>query len=224
MELDQYITAQYIKTGSGLPYVNVELWAGYDGQQHRMFRGQLTKGESLKQGAEWVTNLEIKDGVTAQSMQTAQPMPQNTSGTAIITQLLNDTGQELGGVSPDSEVIREPLPLYGNSQELARQLSGDNVFISDGKIYAVARSSALVGDVPVINAESGLLKQPQIKSENVTIELVCEPQLLPAQVLEVQADGFRWSGYQFQIGEIKHTFDNYGSSTSSVMLNIIPRI
>lgn len=171
--------------------LNVTLNAGYGSGPYWpvIFKGNVTRGYSVREGVNWITNLECFDGGLAfANSVTHGASGQFPAGTtykqifeSFVAQGLLPYGVSLGVISDyfGSQVTAKGQSFSGNTIELLDELSNHNFFIDNLKANVFLTSEALKQGSPVVlNAQSGLLGTPVREQSILNVRMLFEPRLV----------------------------------------------
>lgn len=199
----------------------VRLEAGYDGTTRRLFEGDLLYCNSVREGVDWITELQVVEGMRAAkearvnrsykggvSARTAvkeiakamglQP-PRNDEMTALVTQYVNG------------------LSLYGNAAtELTRILAphGISWSIQDGRLIFLRDSDVRPGQYVEVKQDGGLVGSPSFGTPEkpgrrpvLTATSLLNPGIVPGgrvKVTSLTANGI------FRVERVTHSGDSFG--------------
>jgi hypothetical protein len=204
--------------------LHVRLDAGYDGQLHRLFVGDVRFAESVRDGAEWHSVLHVGDGarayrharvnrsyregVTARALLAecasamALVVPPNAAAIAVLdTQFVN--GITLNGqASRELDRILEPLGVVWS--------------IQDGRLQVLLRDDARSDPAILVNQDTGLIGSPAFgsppqKGEKATLsfKMLLYPGITPGGLVSVQS---REINGVFKVDRVAHTGDTHGDA------------
>lgn len=170
----------------------IRLQAGYEKNLSVIFEGNITQSWSVREGNSFITQLESFDGGFAFANSfTNINFPANTSQRSVIetfVQGLSSAGVKPGVIGTFSD---PPLPrgnaFSGSTISLLREQTGGRFFIDNGKAYALSDNECLSGPVMTINAQSGLLGTPVREETIITFDMLFEPRLVLAQLINLQS-------------------------------------
>lgn len=170
-------------------YRSVELKAGYGNTMPTIFKGNVQRCWSVRQGVDFITELESSDGGFAMvNGQTATSYPKGTSNNAILDSIVNTLPQAKKGVlgSFPGKTVRGNT-FSGNTVDLLRDLTNGNFFIDLERVYCLGDTECIQGSVQVITSESGLLGTPVREETVLTFDILFEPRLLIGQLVELRS-------------------------------------
>lgn len=180
--------------------LNVTLNAGYGPGPYWpvIFKGNVTRGYSVREGVNWITNLECFDGGLAFANATIHgangQFPSGTSYKQIFEQFVNQSlvpyGVSLGAISDyfAQKVTSKGQSFSGNTVELLDELSNHNFFIDNLNANIFLSSEALSQQNPVVlNAQSGLLETPVREQSILLVKMLFEPRLVIGSVIKLDS-------------------------------------
>lgn len=190
---------------------SVELAAGYGKVLPIVFKGNITQAWSVREGTNFITQIESFDGGFAYSNGftdgAAGQFAAATPLKAVITSLADSLpGVSLGAIG-DYSYITQPArgPSYsGPTCSLLSELTGGGFFIDNSKVNCLGDSECLGGNIQVINAKSGLLGTPVREQTILHFDMLFEPQLLIGQKIQLQSvTDANFNGY-YKITALHH--------------------
>lgn len=203
--IDEASKARGFAVNGKIYQVVCSVFAGYDGQEFAIFTGDVMNASSTKQGTDWTTSLQLQTGATQLGADIAA---------ASKTPLAGFTGSQ-------AREFAYPVPVMGSPEQAFREIEGKSLMPNlDGGLRAVATDFNRRGLVPVINAETGLLRVPEIKGDFVKVGCIFDPRFLLGQLVQVESLYYREVNKQYRIDEITHSVDNYGQNTTELSLAI----
>lgn len=169
-------------------YRKVILQAGYD-DLATLFVGNLFQSFSYRQGVDIITSINARDGeFDTVNAKTFRSVAEGTTFRDLLKGLIGDFTNITEGTVGDveGELIR-PAALDGNTYALLDTYSGNQVFIDLEKVNILKPNEVLVGEVPLISPQTGLLKTPQREDAFLTIATLFEPRIIMSQIVELQS-------------------------------------
>ncbi|WP_421550677.1 hypothetical protein [Kluyvera intermedia] len=152
---------QLLKSEDEEKYIPVRLEVGYDGKLRLMFQGSVKSGAVKREGATHIVSLECEDGghdyINSFTSRTVRGKDQ------VIDSVLQDMpNTKKGSVTKQQALIRPKVLVGSSSKILTDMLSPDeSFFIKDERIHILKDNEVTSGNIPVVNARSGLLNTPQ---------------------------------------------------------------
>lgn len=169
----------------------VSLQAGYGKNLPVIFAGSITQAWSVRQGVNFVTQIESFDGGFAfinGVTNTAFEPP--TDQKTVIQTLVNNLASQ--GVSPGAignfpGLLTRGNTYSGNTTDLIRQLTNENFFIDNGKANCLNSDEYIDGPQANINSASGLLGTPVVEQTILTFDMIFEPSLYVGQIANIES-------------------------------------
>lgn len=152
---------QLLKSEDEDKYIPVKLEVGYDGRLRQVFQGSLKSGAVKREGAIHIASLECEDGghdyINAFTSRTVRGKDQ------VVDSVLQDMpNTKKGSVTKQQALIRPKVLVGRSSKILTDTLAPDeSFFIKDERIHILKANEVTSGNIPVVNARSGLLNTPQ---------------------------------------------------------------
>lgn len=193
--------------GSGKEYRQVIFSAGYQ-ELSTIFQGSLVEGWTERSGTEIITHLRCQDGLyQIANAYTSQTFQAGTSMNDIFKTLLQDLGLQQGivGTIPENQSPLRAAAYNGNTFQLLRDNFNNRVFIDLEKTYLLADDEVILGQVPLISSETGLLGVPRRQNTYIQVDIIFEPRIQIGQIVEVVSKiDPRFNG-QWKVQGIKHS-------------------
>jgi hypothetical protein len=152
---------QLLKSEDEEKYIPVRLEVGYDGKLRQVFQGSVKSGAVKREGAIHIVSLECEDGghdyINSITSRTVRGKDQ------VIDSVLQDMpNTKKGSVTKQQALIRPKVLVGSSSKILTDMLSPDeSFFIKDERIHILKDNEVTSGNIPVVNARSGLMNTPQ---------------------------------------------------------------
>lgn len=188
---------------------SVELKAGYGNNLATIFSGNITQAWSVREGTNFITQIECFDGGFAYVNGTVNlGFPAGTPYASVIAAIAATLPNvTIGAIGNYPGVLTKYNTYSGNSMFILQELTGGGAFIDKGKFYALGSNEyvASLGTVGVISSASGLLGTPVLETSIVHFDMVFEPGLNVGQQIlllsETAAPGFNGS---YIVNGVKH--------------------
>ncbi|WP_410688526.1 hypothetical protein [Citrobacter europaeus] len=152
---------QLLKSEDEEKYIPVRLEVGYDGKLRQVFQGSVKSGAVKREGAIHIVSLECEDGghdyINSFTSRTVRGKDQ------VVDSVLQDMpNTNKGSVTKQQALIRPKVLVGSSSKILTDTLAPDeSFFIKDERVHILKANEVTSGNIPVVNARSGLLNTPQ---------------------------------------------------------------
>jgi hypothetical protein len=218
----------------GMSAVAVQLFAGYDGVNSLIFRGELRDVFSRwEENGSWVTVLRGADGDAA--MRTARTNYGQRPGVSVarvVQQLATDLGVGIGNaaraiVSGNLEGVGNAfgkgVTMSGSTQEQLDKIlrsAGKEWSIQDGELQVIDAGAALQASVTVLSPITGLMGTPEVQDKGANkgkAQIRCRilPDLNPGRAAAVESATVIGV---WRIDEVTYTGDTHGQDwTAEIM-------
>lgn len=207
---------------------SISFSAGYGDNLSLAFLGSITQAWSVREGNNMITQIESFDGGYAYvNAITNDQYPSGTPQTSIIDSLV----QSLPGVTPGargnySGQISRGNSYSGSTTDILNQLTGGGFFIDNGKAHCLKDSECLGGDIPLINAQAGLLGTPVKESTYINFEMLFEPGLRVGQLIRLESQTAEHFNGTHKVLSIKHrgTISEAVCGTAISQVGLLPGV
>lgn len=164
--------------------------AGYGERLSLAFAGNITQAWSVREGNNMVTQIESFDGGFAYiNAITGSSYPEGTPQESIVDSLVQSmkgVGVTPGAIGRYPGQTSRGNAYSGSTTDILNQITGGGFFIDNGKANCLNENECLDGPIPLINSQSGLLGTPTIEQQYINIELLFEPSIHIAQLIQLQ--------------------------------------
>lgn len=162
--------------------------AGYGDNLSLAFKGNISQAWSVREGTNMVTQIESYDGGYAYiNAVTNDQFPKDTPQSSILDSLVkNLPGVSVGAIGSYEGQISRGNSYNGSTTDILNQITGGGFFIDNGKANCLNDDECLEGDIPLVNAQSGLLGTPVKESTYINFDMLFEPSLRVGQLIELQ--------------------------------------
>lgn len=208
-----------LKGSAGL----VSLDVGYTGAVFRLFVGDLIHVSTQRQGAEWVTLLQIHDGsVQYRSARINESMGPGTLLSDAIKKAADAMGLPLGNLLSHVTNRRSGWASFGRGvvlsgpaqAELDKLLrtAGYEWSIQDGQLQVLAPDETLAEKIVVLNESSGLIGSPERSTKegetgHVKARSLLQPGLTPGRRVRIEGEAIKGD---FKVLRTLYTGDSWG--------------
>lgn len=193
----------------------VQLFAGYGTQLSTIFSGNITQCWSVREGVNFITQIECFDGGFVYNNNTTNlSFPSGTPNSVIINTLIANLSPtiKVGTIQPLTGTTGRGKSYSGNTCELLGQLTNGGFFIDNGTANVLNNQQTLQGSLSMINYQNGLLGTPVREQNILTFDMIFEPRLQAGQGItltsltapnfnSVNASG--WVNY-YKLNSVKH--------------------
>lgn len=168
----------------------ITFYAGYGKNMPLAFTGSITQAWSVREGNNMVTQIESFDGGFAYiNALTNTSFPNGVPKTSIIDSLVkNLPGVKVGAIGDYQGQITRGSAYSGSTPDLLVEITGGGFFIDNGKANCLNDNECLESDIPLINAQSGLLGTPVLEQQYINFEMLFEPGLKVAQLIQLVSE------------------------------------
>lgn len=189
-------------------YKSVQLQAGYGDTLPVIFSGNITQCWSVREGNNFITSIECFDGGFAfTNAQSNILIPAGTPQVDMLQTLIADLGPSFispGAIGSFPGNLSRGIALSGNTTDILRDRTGGAFFIDNGKAHILGNSECLVGEMLLINSQSGLLGTPVLERTTLTFDMIFEPRLTVCQKVELKSStGANFNGF-YKVISLKH--------------------
>ncbi|EEO0341363.1 hypothetical protein GID45_12145 [Salmonella enterica] len=152
---------QLVKAEDDEKYIPVRLEVGYNGKLRQVFQGSVKSGAVKREGATHIVSLECEDGghdyINAFTSRTVRGKDQ------VVDSVLQDMPNTKKGSVTKQQALIRPKVLVGSSSKILTDMLSPNesFFIKDERVHILKSNEVTSGNIPVVNARSGLLNTPQ---------------------------------------------------------------
>lgn len=167
---------QLVKAEDDKKYIPVRLEVGYNGKLRQVFQGSVKTGAVSREGPIHIVSLECEDGghdyINAFTSRTVRGKDQ-----VVDSVLLDMPNTRKGSVTNQQPLIRPKVLVGSSSKILTDMLAPDeSFFIKDERVHVLKDSEVTSGNIPVVNARSGLLNTPQSTKGSAQADANKQPQ------------------------------------------------
>lgn len=152
---------QLVKAEDDDKYIPIRLEVGYDGKLRQVFQGSVKSGAVKREGPIHIVSLECEDGghdyINAFTSRTVRGKEQ------VIDSVLQDMPNTKKGAVTKQQALIRPKVLVGRSSKIISDMLApdESFFIKDERVHILKAHEVTSGNIPVVNARSGLLNTPQ---------------------------------------------------------------
>ena len=212
------------------PLRAIQFRAGYQSESGGLlplcFNGTVLTCYSTRPGTEWVTEIEAFDGGWNMANGNGVSLTQYANTTA------QDTLKQLAALLPYQvgNVIIGNFPvvngrgevLFGNIWDLILQKSNGLAFIDNGQVKVLNYRDVILGMLPTISADTGLLGFPKRTPTTLEFDMIFEPRLIVGQLIKLVSESRQlnrpWKVISFNHHGTITTAGEAGDCLTSVVL------
>lgn len=176
-----------------------------------VFQGNITQASSMREGPNFITTIEALDGGFAfnnpSENGTALPtFPAGTPNQTIITTVADALPKtSLGAIGSFPGSSGTGASFIGPPQEILSQYTGGGFFIDNESVNCLNTNEVIESsNIPLINAQAGLLNTPALEQYWLYFDMIFEPRLQIGQLIALQSStDFLFNG-QAKVVSIHH--------------------
>ena len=202
----------------------IQLLAGYGQNPPVVFTGNITQAWSVREGTNFVTQVESFDGGFAfANSYTNKSFPAGTPQQTVIKGVMQDfipNGVTVGAVGSFPGTLGRGNAHNGTTVEVMKQLTGGNFFVDNGIANAIGNTEYIAGPVTTIDYSTGLLGTPIREETYINFDMLFEPRLLAGQKVYLQSVTDEFFRGDYKVVSIKHR----GMISDSVCGNAITSV
>lgn len=205
------------------------LAAGFDGVTNQLFSGNITWGQSRREGTEWETKLQISDGGRAF---TYARMSRSYKPPISPKQILTDAAATMGLTLPpeieQDPVMRQALAsgytAHGPTRDVMTKVLapyGYGWSIQDGRYQVLNDKQVLQTQAFQIDIDAGLIGTPELSvphrpsdPSELTCEVLLYPQMQVGSQINLTSDSVNGL---YRVNEVTHQGDNFGDDWKTTM-------
>lgn len=211
-------------------YWQMIIVAGYgDSELYEIFRGNIQAAYSMKQGTEWVTEIEGYDA--AYAIQNGFMNETVTAGTQkpdMLRRVIKYLPGLLTGVigSPAQGETKRGQVLFGPSYDILKDQTDGQMFIDCETVNIMSDNEVIDGQVFVVGDpddqnNGGLFSTPRRRETFLDVETLFSPEIRVGYYTEIHSMDKRYDGQYKTIG-VKHSvrFSGADSGDARTMLSL----
>lgn len=212
-------------------YRAVEFWAGYNegttpaliaavqsvtqknvAKQHkpipRIFRGDVKRAYSYRQGTEFITKIEASDGgFGSVHGNFDKTYNEGTSYTQVISDLIQSIPNiTIGGIGTFKDKLPRRTTISGNPKDLLQEYTNGKFYIDCERGYALGDNEYLVNeDLDTISDQKGLLGVPIKENQLVKVEMLFEPYVMVGQQIKLKTNTVPYYDGAYKVMSVTHS-------------------
>lgn len=171
-------------------YRRVIFEAGYGNQLSMLFIGSIFDANSARQGSNMITNITSRTGFfDVRATQTFRTIAAGASLKQVLTSLIGDfpninKNPVIGDVG--GEIFPRAVSLAGLTHYQLQELASPvRPYIDNERIFILKNNEIVTGDIPVIDASTGLLETPRRDDAYLSVTTLFEPRVQMGQGIKV---------------------------------------
>lgn len=186
----------------------VKLWAGYGNFRPLIFNGQLLAASSQREGVDFITTIEGHDSLSVSDSFTnvvfSGPVTRKELVEALAKDLKGIDAKPIIGDFPSATQTSRGVVLSGNTWGLINVYTEGRATIDNGQLKVLFDRQAIVGGLPILNAETGLLGTPRRGASRMEVPMLFEPRLTLGQRIELQSQTWSAVNRVYQVSGFTH--------------------
>lgn len=191
--------------------IQIILEAGYEGNVDVIFQGTVHTCSNDRQGADFVSSIEALDGGEnfLRTYIASTVADKNAALNAIIDALDDVTL----GASADLPDILRPRVLVGRPDEIIKSIIGPNqtAYVDNEQLFILDGDQVVSEFVPLVTAQSGLLKTPKRSAQKISFDTLLNPSLRIGARCVIESVNAPYLNGAIRIESITTTGDSDGS-------------
>ncbi len=214
-------------------YRPIELWAGYGDSAPdllqaayqssvqaaiarnnkkpfpRIFRGNITRAYSLRQGVNFLTKFECQDaGYAAVNSHFAQPYMKGTPIVKILEDLVNSMFQiTVGAIGDFPDTLMKDESYEGDPKQICIDIMskyGGKFSIDNEKAYFLKNDEYIQASVPILSDDNGIIGVPSKDLTNIRMDLIFEPGMVINQSVVLQTQTVPYYNGTYKVTGLSH--------------------
>lgn len=167
----------------------INFQAGYGTNLPTVFYGNISQAWSVREHVDFITQIESYDGGFAfANGVTSQQFPAGTPQAVVIETLLSSLpATATGAIGSFPGTISRGNSYNGSTVDILRDITGGAFFIDNGKAHCLGNNECLIGEIQVINSQSGLLGTPVREQTILNFDMLFEPRLMIGQQIQLES-------------------------------------
>ena len=210
-------------------YWQMIIVAGYGNSLYEIFRGNIQAAYSMKQGTEWITEIEGYDAAYAiQNGFMSETVTAGTQKTDVLGRVIKSLPGLLTGImgSPAAGETKRGQVLFGPSYEILRTQTDGQMFIDCETVNVMSDNEVIDGEVFVVGDpddpnNGGLFSTPRRRETFLDVESLFSPEIRVGYYTEIHSMDKRYDGQYKTIG-VRHSvrFSGADSGDARTMLSL----
>lgn len=189
-------------------YRSIELKAGYGDTMPTIFRGNVTQAWSVREGTNFITNIDALDGgFDFINGEADLVFDKNLSVEGAIGALISKfPNLKKGAVGNFPGILSRGVSISGSIAGKLKDYTNGNLFVDLERVYCLNNDEAIQGSFLVMDSSTGLLGTPYREDTILSFDMVFEPRLILGQKIELDSISAEnnFNG-EYKVTSIKHT-------------------
>lgn len=209
--------------------LHVRLEAGYDGSPKRIFVGDARFAESVREGVDWNTKIQVGDGERAyRHARVNRSFRAGARGIDVVNEVARAMGAKVPTIARQAAELLSQyaagVSLQGlASRELTRVLAprGMSFSIQDGTLQILRGSDARAEEALVISQDAGMVGSPEYgsppeegKSPLLHVKTLLYPEIVPGSRVRVESVSIKGV---FRVEKVAHEGDTHGEEWTTTV-------
>lgn len=167
------------------------LQAGYGEELSTIFKGNINRAWSTRQGVDFKTYIEGQDGGAASiNATTSQPFGKGTPLQMVIERVLQDLvphGVAIGSVGKFPGELSRANVYNGPTIQILSELTNGAFYIDNMTAYCLTDKEVIKDRLLILNSQSGLLGTPYKEETNIHVEMLFEPRVKVGMEVQLES-------------------------------------
>ncbi len=207
----------------------VQFFAGYDDLNPgaplpMLFNGTIKSAynERASGSVEFSTDIECFDG----QLSAFDTINLNVKKGTPLKEIMKDVTKSMKDIdsftigSGYNQKTYRGTSLLGNPKDYLRTLSNQRYFVDSRGVYILAENEVLEGSIKKIGPENGLLGSPRRQELFVEVDMLFEPRLKPAQLIELESTSTPEHNGFYKVVGFRHSGTISGAEGGTALTNV----
>lgn len=186
---------------------SVTLQAGYGNNLSTIFKGNITRGSSRREGVNFITEIICGDaGYNYTNSFFSQVVPSNVTDRTLFETLIESMpGVSVGAVGDFPNTSLRSSSYNAPTIDILYENSNGCFFIDKQKAHVLNPDEYISnGDILVVSSETGLLGTPQISDTILYFDMIFEPRIDVGSLILLQSETDKKYNKYWRITEVTH--------------------
>lgn len=206
--------------------MRIQFKAGYGNDLSVMFNGNVSQGWSIREGQNFITELQSFDGgYAANNAYSYRSFEGGTTNNAMIGSFMDDLtkfGLERGALGEFPGKIGRGNAHGGSTFNILTEMTNSGFFVDNGKANCLQENEYIDGNILLITAKSGLLGTPVRENTNIRFEMLLEPKVQVAHAIRLDSGTAKNFNGTYKVVGVSHrgmiSESVAGNATTSVTM------